>query len=338
MSTDTESQQDTGFDEALVDVRNLKKYFPVREGILLRAQAQNKAVDDVSFTIMPGETLGLVGESGCGKSTLGKCVVRLYDATEGEIYFEGRDIAKLKPRGLKGVRQHIQMIFQDPVESLNSRHTVGEIIEEPLKVQKIGTPATRKARVSELLEIVGLPARSATRYPFEFSGGQRQRIGIARAIALNPKLVVCDEPVSALDVSIQSQILNLMNDLQKELGLSYLFIAHDLAVVKHIADRIAIMYLGRIVEIGDGNEVYAKQRHPYTQALIAAIPVPDPHRRTQMKALEGDVPSPINPPPGCAFHPRCPQAKDICKQERPELREMKADGGMSHRVACHFDF
>lgn len=343
MSVESESSQGigdqhTGAVEALVDVRNLKKYFPVREGILLRAQAQNKAVDGVSFTIMPGETLGLVGESGCGKSTLGKCVVRLYDATEGEIFFEGQDIAQLKTRGLKHVRQHIQMIFQDPVESLNSRHTVGEIIEEPLKVQKIGTPATRKARVSELLEIVGLPARSATRYPFEFSGGQRQRIGIARAIALNPKLVVCDEPVSALDVSIQSQVLNLMNDLQKELGLSYLFIAHDLAVVKHIADRIAIMYLGRIVEIGDGNEVYAKQRHPYTRALIAAIPVPDPHRRSEMKPLEGDVPSPINPPSGCAFHPRCPQAKDICKQERPELREMQAEGSMSHSVACHFDF
>lgn len=321
----------------LVDVRNLKKYFPVREGILLRAKAQNKAVDDVSFTIMPGETLGLVGESGCGKSTLGKCVVRLYDASEGEIHFEGKDIAELGARGLKETRRHIQMIFQDPVESLNSRHTVGEIIEEPLKVQSVGTPETRKARVTELLEIVGLPARSATRYPFEFSGGQRQRIGIARAIALNPKLVVCDEPVSALDVSIQSQILNLMNDLQKELGLSYLFIAHDLAVVKHIADRIAIMYLGRIVEIGDGNAVYEKQYHPYTKALIAAIPIPDPHRRSEMKALEGDVPSPINPPSGCAFHPRCPFAKDICKKDRPELREKAAGDGMSHMVACHFD-
>lgn len=324
--------------DILVDVRNLKKYFPVREGILLRATAQNKAVDDVSFTIRAGETLGLVGESGCGKSTLGKCVVRLYDATAGEIFFEGRDIAKLKTRGLKQTRQHIQMIFQDPVESLNSRHTVGEIIEEPLKVQNVGTPEERKARVTRLLETVGLPARSASRYPFEFSGGQRQRIGIARAIALNPKLIVCDEPVSALDVSIQSQILNLMNDLQKELGLSYLFIAHDLAVVKHISDRIAIMYLGRIVEIGDGEEVYEKQRHPYTRALIAAIPVPDPHRRTEMKALEGDVPSPINPPSGCAFHPRCRMAQDICKETRPELREMASQGAMSHRVACHFDF
>jgi oligopeptide/dipeptide ABC transporter ATP-binding protein len=332
MSEDNKSPE-----SPLVDVRNLKKYFPVREGILLRAKAQNKAVDDVSFTIMPGETLGLVGESGCGKSTLGKCIVRLYDTTDGEILFEGKDIARLGARGLKKTRRHIQMIFQDPVESLNSRHTVGEIIEEPLKVQKVGTPETRKARVAELLEIVGLPSRSASRYPFEFSGGQRQRIGIARAIALNPKLVVCDEPVSALDVSIQSQILNLMNDLQKELGLSYLFIAHDLAVVKHIADRIAIMYLGRIVEIGDGNAVYEKQYHPYTKALIAAIPVPDPHRRSEMKALEGDVPSPIDPPPGCAFHPRCPFTKDVCKTDRPELREKTADDGMSHMVACHFD-
>lgn len=338
MAQNDENSERGSTGETLVDVRGLKKYFPVREGILLRATAQNKAVDDVSFTIRAGETLGLVGESGCGKSTLGKCVVRLYDATAGEIFFEGRDIAKLKTRGLKQTRQHIQMIFQDPVESLNSRHTVGEIIEEPLKVQNVGTPEERKARVTRLLETVGLPARSATRYPFEFSGGQRQRIGIARAIALNPKLIVCDEPVSALDVSIQSQILNLMNDLQKELGLSYLFIAHDLAVVKHISDRIAIMYLGRIVEIGDGEEVYEKQRHPYTRALIAAIPVPDPHRRTEMKALEGDVPSPINPPSGCAFHPRCPMAQDICKETRPALREMADANGMSHRVACHFDF
>lgn len=322
---------------ALVKVENLKMYFPVREGLLLRAKAQNKAVDDVSFEIKPGETLGLVGESGCGKSTLGKCVVRLYDATEGKIHFEGQDITHLKHGKLKEIRQHIQMIFQDPAESLNSRHTVGEIIEEPLKVQNIGTPEERQARVSELLEIVGLPARSASRYPFEFSGGQRQRIGIARSIALNPKLVVCDEPVSALDVSIQSQILNLMNDLQQKFGLSYLFIAHDLAVVKHISDRIAIMYLGRIVEIGDGEDVYRKQRHPYTKALIQAIPVPDPNKRSELKPLEGDVPSPINPPPGCAFHPRCPFAEDICKKKRPELRETTTAGGESHQVACHFD-
>lgn len=331
MSKNMKMEKDT-----LLEVRGLKKYFPVREGLLLRAKAQNKAVDDVTFTIKAGETLGLVGESGCGKSTLGKCVVRLYDTTEGQIGFEGKDISHLRASKLKETRKHIQMIFQDPVESLNSRHTVGEIIEEPLKVQNIGDDASRKKRVAELLEIVGLPARSASRYPFEFSGGQRQRIGIARSIALNPKLVVCDEPVSALDVSIQSQILNLMNDLQKEFGLSYLFIAHDLAVVKHISDRIAIMYLGRIVEIGDGNEIYEKKRHPYTKALIDAIPVPDPRRRTEMKGLEGDVPSPINPPSGCAFHPRCPFAKDVCKKERPELREM-GGSGMSHQVACHFD-
>lgn len=323
-------------DDVLLDVRGLKKYFPVREGLLLRARAFNKAVDDVSFTVKNGETLGLVGESGCGKSTLGKCVVRLYDITEGAIGFEGKDISHLKFGKLKETRRDIQMIFQDPAESLNSRHTVGEILEEPLKVQRIGDDKSRKKRVDELLEIVGLPSRSASRYPFEFSGGQRQRIGIARSIALNPKLVVCDEPVSALDVSIQSQILNLMNDLQKEFGLSYLFIAHDLAVVKHISDRIAIMYLGRIVEIGDGDEVYRRQRHPYTKALISAIPVPDPRNRTEMKGLDGDVPSPINPPSGCAFHPRCPFAQDICKKERPELREV-GDAAMPHQVACHFD-
>lgn len=321
----------------LLEVKNLTKHFPVRGGVLLRAKASNKAVDGVSLTINPGETLGLVGESGCGKSTLGKCIVRLYDPTDGEIWFEGKDIARMNTRQLKPQRQDMQMIFQDPMESLNSRHTVGEIVEEPLKVQKLGNAESRRKRVGELLEIVGLPARSATRYPFEFSGGQRQRIGIARSLALNPKLVVCDEPVSALDVSIQSQILNLLNDLQEEFNLSYLFIAHDLAVVKHISDRIAIMYLGKIVEVGDGDEVYHKQKHPYTKALVSAIPVPDPSRKQEMTVLEGDVPSPINPPSGCAFHPRCPFAQDICERKTPHLRDVTDEDGHAHQVACHFD-
>jgi len=320
----------------LVETKDLKMHFPVRAGVMLRASKFNKAVDGISLSVNPGETLGLVGESGCGKSTFGKCVARLYQPTSGDIFFEETNLAKLSTRGLKPYRREIQMIFQDPMESLNSRHTVGDIIEEPLIVQKVGDAPSRKKRVSELLEIVGLPARSASRYPFEFSGGQRQRIGIARSIALNPKLVICDEPVSALDVSIQSQVLNLLIDLQQEFNLSYLFIAHDLAVVKHISDRIAIMYLGKIVEVGDGLEVYKKQKHPYTKALISAIPVPDPSSANEMQVLSGDVPSPIDPPPGCAFHPRCPFAQDICKTDAPALREV-GNIAEPHQVACHFD-
>lgn len=321
--------------EPLLQIRDLKMHFPVKEGILLRANKFNKAVDGVSFDIMPGETLGLVGESGCGKSTLGRCITRLYEPTGGSIHFQGADITHIKGKALRPWRQHIQMIFQDPMESLNSRHTVGDIIEEPLIVQKIGDPAWRKVRVKELLDIVGLPARSATRFPFEFSGGQRQRIGIARSIALNPKLIVCDEPVSALDVSIQSQIINLLIDLQKEFDLSYLFIAHDLAVVKHISDRIAIMYLGHIVEYGHSDGLYKKPLHPYTQSLISAIPVPDPHHRSERQIIKGDVPSPINPPSGCPFHPRCPYVMDECKHKVPLLREV---GIPHHQVACHLDF
>ena len=277
--------------------------------------------------------MGLVGESGCGKSTLGRCIVRLYDITEGEIQFEGISISRIKGKALLPYRQQIQMIFQDPMESLNSRHTVGDILEEPFVVQNLGDSPWRRKRVAELLDIVGLPARSTTRYPFEFSGGQRQRIGIARSIATNPKLVVCDEPVSALDVSIQSQILNLLIDLQQEFSLSYLFIAHDLAVVKHISDRIAIMYLGKIVENGDSDEIYRNPRHPYTRSLISAIPIPDPHRRSKRQVLEGDVPSPINPPSGCSFHPRCPHVKDSCKHDEPPLRNLDD----AHSIACHFD-
>lgn len=314
----------------ILEVSGLKMHFPVKEGVLLRAAHFNKAVDGVSFSINPGETLGLVGESGCGKSTLARCVARLYKPTAGTIKFEGNDITRLKGRAILPFRKNIQMIFQDPMESLNSRHTVGDILEEPFIVQRQGDKLFRKQRVKELLEIVGLPARSASRYPFEFSGGQRQRICIARSIALNPKLIICDEPVSALDVSIQSQILNLLNDLQKEFGLSYLFIAHDLAVVKHISDRIAIMYLGKIVEIGTGQEIYHHPQHPYTKSLMSAIPIPDPHRKVQRQVLTGDVPSPINPPTGCAFHPRCPLVTDRCKHETPQLKPVAKD----HHASC----
>lgn len=319
--------------DTLLRVRDLKMHFPVKEGVLLRASKFNKAVDGISLDIAPGETLGLVGESGCGKSTLGRCIARLYKPTTGSIEFCGEDISHLGSKALKPHRRSIQMIFQDPMESLNSRHTVSEIIEEPLIVQGIGDRASRSRRVLELLDIVGLPARSATRYPFEFSGGQRQRIGIARAIALNPKLIICDEPVSALDVSIQSQILNLLVDLQKEFNLSYLFIAHDLAVVKHISDRIAIMYLGKIVETGNSEEIYRNAQHPYTQSLIAAIPVPDPHRQINRQVIKGDVPSPIAPPSGCTFHPRCPQMMDSCKEIIPQLTAPMPNP--DHLISCH---
>lgn len=307
--------------EPLLSVRDLRMHFPVKEGVFMRTGKFNKAVDGVSFDIVPGETLGLVGESGCGKSTLGRCIARLYQPTAGAISFEGRDIAKLGRKALMPFRRDIQMIFQDPMESLNSRHTVGQILVEPFQVHSIGNKEFRNKRVKELLDLVGLPARSVTRYPFEFSGGQRQRIGIARSIALNPKLIICDEPVSALDVSIQSQILNLLIDLQKEFNLSYLFIAHDLAVVKHISDRIAIMYLGKIVESGVGESIYRTARHPYTQSLISAIPVPDPHHVANRQILVGDVPSPINPPSGCNFHTRCPQVMEVCRRVVPELSD-----------------
>lgn len=317
----------------LLEVNDLKMHFPVREGLFLRASKFNRAVDGVSLKVAPGETLGLVGESGCGKSTLGRCITRLYQPTAGEIKFQGQDISRMKNRELLPLRRDIQMIFQDPLESLNARHTVGEILEEPLIIHKLGNRQERQKRVAELLNLVGLPARSVTRYPFEFSGGQRQRIGIARAIALKPSLIVCDEPVSALDVSIQSQILNLLVELQQELNLAYLFIAHDLAVVKHISDRIAIMYLGRIVESGPGEAIYREPQHPYTQSLISAIPVPDPHQKSQRILLKGDVPSPIDPPSGCRFHTRCPRATEICREQEPELRDLGVSDGLI--AACH---
>ena len=321
----------------LLQIEELRTYFPVRGGVFLRARAQCKAVDGVSLSIWPGETLGLVGESGCGKSTLGKSVVRLVQPTAGRILFEGTDLAGLSTRQLKPFRRQIQMIFQDPADSLNSRLTVGSMLEEPFIIHGIGDAASRRERVLELLRIVGLQPVAIDRFPFEFSGGQRQRIGIARAIALDPKLIICDEPVSALDASIQSQVLNLLLDLQERLNLSYLFIAHDLAVVKHVCDRIAIMYLGHIVESGDGDEVHHHPRHPYTQALISAIPRPVPRRESYRQVLTGEVPSPINPPPGCPFQTRCPHAQAICREQLPALREVSGTGRAAHVVACHFD-
>ncbi|MEO0414645.1 MAG: oligopeptide/dipeptide ABC transporter ATP-binding protein [Verrucomicrobiota bacterium] len=306
----------------LLKVENLKMHFPVKGGVLLRSIGSCKAVNGVSFHIDQGETLGLVGESGCGKSTLGKCIVRLLNPTDGRIEFDGKDITHAPRRDLLPLRKDMQMIFQDPAESLNSRHTVGSILEEPFVIHGIGSRAERREKAIALLEKVGMSASAMEKYSFEFSGGQRQRIGIARSIALNPRLVVCDEPVSALDVSVQSQVLNLMMELQRELALSYLFIAHDLAVVRHVSDRVAIMYLGEIVEIADADTIYSDPRHAYTKALISAIPIPDPSVERPMDYLEGDVPSPIHPPKGCAFahrvsHPKWEQSigKDLRLKE-----------------------
>ena len=294
---------------SLLTVQNLQQHFPVRGGLLRRSVASCKAVDGVSFSLNEGETLGLVGESGCGKTTLGKAIVRLLKPTAGKIEFEGRDITHASTRSMRPMRQHVQMIFQDPAESLNPRHTVRDILVEPFIVQKIGTKDERRKWALELLDKVGLASTAMDRFPFEFSGGQRQRIGIARAIALKPKLIVCDEPVSALDVSVQSQVLNLLLDLQRDMGLSYLFIAHGLSVVKHMSDRVAVMYLGKIVEIAPAEELYHNPRHAYTKALLDAIPIADPTKRRDRQLLRGDVPSPINPPAGCAFGHRMKHPK-----------------------------
>ncbi|HEV7455941.1 MAG TPA: dipeptide ABC transporter ATP-binding protein [Roseococcus sp.] len=311
----------------LLEVENLAKHYPVRKGaILARQVGLVRAVDGVSFTLNRGETLALVGESGCGKSTTARLVLRLIEPTTGAVKFQGTDITTLDGATLKGFRRRAQIVFQDPYASLNPRYTVGQTISEPMEVHNIGDAASRRARVEELLKLVGLAPYHAQRYGHEFSGGQRQRIGIARALAVEPDLVVCDEPVSALDVSIQAQVVNLLRDLQRRLGLAYLFIAHDLAVVKHVADRIAVMYLGRIVEIGEKRALFSNPRHPYTRALLAAIPHPDPSRRGRVTPLGGDVPSPMNIPPGCRFHTRCPFAQDICRQQDPVLK---------NGVACH---
>jgi oligopeptide transport system ATP-binding protein len=317
----------------LLEVRNVKKYFPVRKGLLQREVARVHAVDDVSFSVEEGETLGLVGESGCGKSTLGRTIVRLLEPTAGEIVFEGRAITKLGPGKLRPLRREMQMVFQDPYASLNPRKRVGTIVGDPLKIHGIGDARSRRARVQELLETVGLSPEHYNRFPHEFSGGQRQRIGVARALALSPKLIVADEPVSALDVSIQSQILNLLGDLQEELRLTYIFIAHDLGVVRHVSDRIAVMYLGKLVEVSPAEELYRRPIMPYTEALLSAVPIPDPDLAAKREriVLEGDVPSPINPPSGCRFHPRCRYATEICQEVEPPL----TDYGNGHLAACH---
>jgi oligopeptide/dipeptide ABC transporter ATP-binding protein len=318
--------------DTLLEVNNLKKYFPIKGGILRRTVASVKAVDDVSFAVKRGETLGLVGESGCGKTTTGRTVLRLEQATSGEVLFEGRDVLKAGGRQMKALRRDMQIVFQDPYASLDPRLSVGESIAEGLLIHGIGTASERRERVRAVLDKVGLHANQMNRYPHEFSGGQRQRIGIARALIMEPKLIVCDEPVSALDVSIQSQVLNLLKNLQREFGLTYLFIAHNLAVVEHISDRVGVMYLGKLVELSSRDDLFREPLHPYTKALISAIPNPDPTRRRERIVLQGDVPSPINPPSGCRFHPRCWIARDICKVEDPAFEEKRK----GHWVACHF--
>jgi oligopeptide/dipeptide ABC transporter ATP-binding protein len=320
--------------EMLVRAEHIKKYFAIRKGILAREVARVHAVDDVSFEVRAGETVGLVGESGCGKSTLARCIARLHDLTSGSVTFEGRDISSLSRRQLRPVRREMQMVFQDPYASLNPRKRVGTIIAGPLHIHNYGDRAKIRNRVRELLELVGLSPEHVNRYPHEFSGGQRQRIGVARAIALHPKLIIADEPVSALDVSIRAQVINLLDDLQDDLALTYIFIAHDLGVVRHVSDRIAVMYLGKIVEISPAEELYRRPVHPYTEALLSAVPVPDPDlsaRREQI-VLEGDVPSPVAPPSGCRFHPRCRYATEICSLQEPPL---VMHGSQGHLAACH---
>jgi oligopeptide transport system ATP-binding protein len=319
----------------LLSVKNLKMHFPITQGIILQRQVGSvKAVDDISFDIKEGETLGLVGESGCGKSTTGRAILQLYKPTAGTVEFDGKDLTKLSGGDMRRMRREVQMIFQDPYASLNPRMTVGSIIGEPLEIHNLAKGKAKTERVQELLRTVGLNPYFANRYPHEFSGGQRQRIGIARALAVEPKFIVADEPISALDVSIQAQIINLMEELQEKLGLTYLFIAHDLAVVRHISDRVAVMYVGKMVELTDRNEIFDNPLHPYTRALLSSIPIPDPllEKRRSRMILVGDVPSPVNPPSGCRFNPRCPYAEDNCKVDEPLLTEVRA----GHFVACHY--
>jgi oligopeptide/dipeptide ABC transporter ATP-binding protein len=317
-------------EEVLVDVQHLVKYFPVRAGLLQRVVNQVKAVDDVSFFVRKGETLGMVGESGCGKTTIGRTMIRLIEPTGGSVHFDNKDVFKLKPKEMKVVRRDMQIIFQDPYASLDPRVPIGESVMEGLHIHHIGTKKERVDIMLETLKKVGLEDYHARRYPHEFSGGQRQRIGIARALALRPRFIICDEPVSALDVSIQSQVLNILKDLQTEFGLTYLFIAHNLSVVEHVSDRVAVMYLGKMVELATREELYRKPLHPYTTALMSAIPVPNPRLKRERTILKGDVPSPLNPPKGCRFHPRCPVAMEICSQEEPQFKELLPD----HWVAC----
>jgi oligopeptide transport system ATP-binding protein len=316
--------------ELLLEVNGLKKYFPITGGIFGRVKGEVKAVDDVSFYVKKGETLGIVGESGCGKSTTGRLLMRLIEASDGRIVFEDKEITSMSKSELRKIRRDIQMVFQDPYASLNPRHSVEQILEEPLIVHGMGNKEERKKRVKEMLEVVGLSSYHAKRYPHQFSGGQRQRIGIARALMTKPKLIIADEPVSALDVSIQAQVLNLMKDIQKEFQLTYIFIAHDLGVVRHISDRVGVMYLGRLIEMADSEELYEHPMHPYTKALLSAVPIPDPDLKKKTILIEGELPSPANPPSGCAFHTRCSECMDICKTTRPVERNLNG-----HYVACH---
>lgn len=317
--------------EKLMEVHNLKKYFPVANSGFFKKTQYVQAVDDISFDIYKGETLGIVGESGCGKSTMGRMLVNLINPTGGEILFEGQDLNILRKQNRKNLSKNIQIIFQDPYASLNPRMTIGDIIREPMKLNGIASGEELEKLLDILLNQVGLASYHKNRYPHEFSGGQRQRVGIARAISVNPKLIVCDEAVSALDVSIQAQVLNLLNDLQKELGFTYLFIAHGLNVVKHISDRVGVMYLGKLVEIGDVDKLYSSPLHPYTQALLSAIPIPDPDKKRNRIVLKGEVPSPINPPKGCRFHTRCSKCKDVCREKVPQLIQLEN----GHSEACH---
>ncbi|MCS5420700.1 MULTISPECIES: ABC transporter ATP-binding protein [Psychrilyobacter] len=321
-------------DNTLIEIKNLKKYFSKNKGFFKKKMQHLKAVDDVSFHIKKGETFGLVGESGCGKSTTGRTIIRLYDVTGGDIIYDGKNISHLNERELEPYRRKIQMIFQDPYASLNTRMTVGDIIGEPLDIHNLAKGEARQKRIYELLDTVGLSKEHASRYPHEFSGGQRQRIGIARALAVEPEFIICDEPISALDVSIQAQVVNMLDDLQKKLGLTYLFIAHDLSMVKHISDRIGVLYLGKMVEIAESDPLYDKPIHPYTRALLSSIPIPDPELNAKMdrEILKGDVPSPLNPPSGCRFRTRCKYAEEICSEKEPLLEEI-APGRF---VACHF--
>jgi len=332
--TDTQTNGGVATGEPLLEVKNLKMYFPVTSGVIFQKKvADVKAVDNVSFTIAKGETLGLVGESGCGKTTTGRAILQLYKPTDGDVFFDGIRLNDLNNSSMRAMRRQMQIIFQDPYGSLNPRMTCGDIVGEPLIVHKLTSgKGEYRDRVDELLQTVGLNPYMADRYPHEFSGGQRQRIGIARALAVNPSFIVCDEPVSALDVSIQAQVINLLEDLQEQFGLTYLFIAHDLSVVRHISDRVAVMYLGHIVEIADRNELYDNPLHPYTRALLSAVPIPDPIVEAERERiiLTGDVPSPMNPPPGCVFHTRCPVMIDECQEEMPELREVQP----GHWVGC----
>jgi peptide/nickel transport system ATP-binding protein/oligopeptide transport system ATP-binding protein len=318
-------------EKPLLQVKNLKKYYPIKKGVISKTVGYVKAVDDVSFDIYPGETMGLVGESGCGKSTTGRSLVRLEDPTAGQVIFQGKDLASISHKEMRKLRTDLQIIFQDPYSSLNPRRRIGDLLAEPLLAHKLASKSEADKRVNEILEIVGLSKQYKNRYPHEFSGGQRQRIGIARALMLHPKLIICDEPVSALDVSIQAQVLNLLKDLQKELNLTYVFIAHGLGAVKYISDRITVMYLGKVMELATTREIFEHPKHPYTEILLNAYPIPNPHLRDRNQiVVEGDVPSPANPPKGCVFHTRCPFAKDICREKKPALT------GKDHLVACHF--